>query len=105
LQFSEGGFVVFEDGVGLLEDADAIPFYGVGEGLDLVRETSGMLALLVERGIEVVWRGIEVVWRGNVGEGLTASCHLASGTLVCLRASFLSRRHKWRLCRAFWRRC
>jgi hypothetical protein len=98
LQFSEGGFVVFEDGVGLLEDADAIPFYGVGEGLDLVVETGGMLALLVER-------GIEVVWRENVEEGLTASCHLASGTLVCLRASFLSRRRKWRLCRAFWRRC
>lgn len=77
LQFSEGGFVVFEDGVGLLEDADAIPFYGVGEGLDLVGETGGMLALLVER-------GIEVVRRGNVGEGLTASCHLASGTLVFL---------------------
>ena len=37
LQFSEGGFVVFEDGVGLLEDADAIPLYGVGEGLDLGR--------------------------------------------------------------------
>ena len=55
LQFSEGGFVVFEDGVGLSEDADAIPLYGVGEGLDLVGETGGMLALLVERGIEVVW--------------------------------------------------
>jgi len=60
-----------------------------------VGETGGMLALLVER-------GIEVVWRENAGEGLTASCHLASGTLVCLRASFLSRRRRRRLCRAFW---
>ena len=49
LQLGEGGFVVFERLVGLLEDAHDVPFCGVGEGLDLVGD-SGVVSFVYRRG-------------------------------------------------------
>jgi hypothetical protein len=39
LEFFEGGLVVFEGGIWEVKDARAEEFCGVGEGLDLKRET------------------------------------------------------------------